>query len=104
MAESSTERVDRPKDPSDTSADQRLLGARGVAAGSSTHISHGAEGDELRESLAALSRLATGQLDLTDVLTRVAELAVAAIPGADGAGLTLLEEGHGDTIVASAPL
>ncbi|PZS20919.1 MAG: hypothetical protein DLM57_00215 [Pseudonocardiales bacterium] len=58
--------------------------------------------DDLRESLAALSTLATGELDLTDVLTRVAEFAVAAIPGADGAGLTLLEKGHGDTIVASA--
>lgn len=59
--------------------------------------------DDLRESLAALSKLATGQLDLRDVLTRVAEFAVAAIPGADGAGLTLIEEGHSDTIVASAP-
>jgi GAF domain-containing protein len=61
------------------------------------------EDDDLRESLAALSRLATGNLDLRDVLTRVAEYAVAAIPGADGAGLTLLEAGHGDTIVATAP-
>lgn len=61
-----------------------------------------AEGD-LREGVAALSRLATGQLDLTDLLTRVAELAAAAIPGADGAGLTLLEQSHSDTIVASAP-
>jgi hypothetical protein len=50
-----------------------------------------------------LSRLATGPLELTDVLTRVAEFAAAAIPGADGAGLTLLEHGHADTIVASAP-
>jgi GAF domain-containing protein len=58
--------------------------------------------DDLRESLGALSRLATGNLDLRDVLTRVAEYAVAAIPGADGAGLTLLEAGHGDTIVATA--
>jgi GAF domain-containing protein len=61
------------------------------------------EDDDLRESLAALSRLATGKLDLRDVLTRVAEYAVAAIPGADGAGLTLLEAGHADTIVATAP-
>ncbi|PZS32475.1 MAG: hypothetical protein DLM58_09740 [Pseudonocardiales bacterium] len=59
--------------------------------------------DDLRESLAALSRLAIGNLDLRDVLTRVAEFAVAAIPGADGAGLTLVEAGHSDTIVASAP-
>ncbi|MDQ2751225.1 MAG: GAF and ANTAR domain-containing protein [Pseudonocardiales bacterium] len=64
------------------------------------HVKH--DDDDLRDSLAALSRLATGSLDLRDVLTRVAEFAVAAIPGADGAGLTLLEAGQGDTIVASA--
>lgn len=62
----------------------------------------GHEVDELRVSLAALSQLSMGQLDLRDVLTRVAEFAVAAIPGADGAGLTLLEQGRADTIVASA--
>jgi GAF domain-containing protein len=61
------------------------------------------EDDDLRISLAALSQLATGQMQLGDVLTRVAEFAVQAIPGADGAGLTLLEAGHSDTIVASAP-
>jgi GAF domain-containing protein len=61
----------------------------------------GAE-DDLRSSLAALAQLATGQMELTDVLTRVAEFAVLAIPGAEGAGLTLLEAGHHDTIVASA--
>lgn len=59
--------------------------------------------DHLRSSLASLARLATAQLELRDVLTRVAEFAVAAIPGADGAGLTLLEAGRADTIVASAP-
>jgi len=61
------------------------------------------EDDDLRSSLALLSRLATGRMELTDVLTRVAEYAVAAIPGADGAGLTLIEAGHSDTVVASAP-
>ncbi len=61
------------------------------------------EDDDLRESVGALSRLATGQLELKDLLTRVAEYAVAAIPGADGAGLTLLEKGHAATIVASTP-
>jgi len=50
-----------------------------------------------------LSQLASGQLGLEDVLTRIAQFAVKAIPGADGAGLTLLEAGHADTIVASAP-
>jgi GAF domain-containing protein len=59
--------------------------------------------DDLRKSLVALSHLATGQMELEDVLTRVAEFAVSAIPGADGVGLTLLESGRADTMVASAP-
>ena len=59
--------------------------------------------DALSDSLAGLSRLATGQMELEDVLTRVAEFAVSAIPGADGVGLTLLESGRADTMVASAP-
>lgn len=59
--------------------------------------------DDLRTSLAALSQLATGQMQLSDVLTRVAQFAVQAIPGADGAGLTMIEAGRSDTIVASAP-
>jgi hypothetical protein len=41
-------------------------------------------------SLAALADLSAGTLDLTDMLTQVATLAVLAIPGADDAGLTLL--------------
>jgi GAF domain-containing protein len=61
------------------------------------------EDDDLRESLARLSRLASSQLSLEDLLTRVATYAVSAIPGADGAGLTLLEEDRADTIVATAP-
>ena len=59
--------------------------------------------DELRAGLAALSQLAVGRMELTDALTKVAEYAVAAIPGADGAGLTLLERDQADTMVASAP-
>jgi GAF domain-containing protein len=39
---------------------------------------------------------------LENTLTQVAQFAVRAIPGADGAGLTLLEEGRSDTIVATA--
>jgi GAF domain-containing protein len=59
--------------------------------------------DDLRASLDSLSRLATGRMQLTDMLTRVAEFAVSAIPGADGAGLTLMETERADTVVASAP-
>jgi GAF domain-containing protein len=61
-----------------------------------------AEEDDLQKSLVALSQLATGRLSLEDSLTQVATFAVRAIPGADGAGLTLIEENHADTIVASA--
>ncbi|SDT10166.1 GAF domain-containing protein [Friedmanniella luteola] len=62
----------------------------------------GAEEEDLRESLAGLSGLASNRLPLVELLTRVAGLAVQAIPGADGAGLTLLEEGRSDTIVTTA--
>ena len=61
-----------------------------------------AEDADLRDSLASLSRLASGQLELETLLTRVATYAVQAIPGADGAGLTLLEQDRSDTVVATA--
>jgi GAF domain-containing protein len=61
------------------------------------------EEEDLRESLAGLSRLAADRLPLEDLLTQVATYAVQAIPGADGAGLTLLEADRADTIVATAP-
>ena len=71
----------------------------GAAAVSSDPMEEDAD---LRDSLAGLSRLATGQMSLADLLTHVAEYAVSAIPGADGAGVTLLQRGRPDTIVASA--
>jgi transcriptional regulator with GAF, ATPase, and Fis domain len=66
---------------------------------------HDASDDlDLRASLASLSRLGMGQgqQGLEDLLRHVAEFAVHAIPGADGAGLTLLESDRADTMVASA--
>lgn len=62
-----------------------------------------AEDTDLRESLARLARLGSSRLGLEDLLTRVAGFAVQAIPGAEGAGLTLLEEDRANTIVATAP-
>ncbi len=59
--------------------------------------------DNLRESLAALSQLATAQMEFTDVLTRVSEFAVLAIPNADGVGLMLAEARHAQNIAASSP-
>jgi GAF domain-containing protein len=60
-----------------------------------------AEEDDLRQALASLSQLTT-QMRLEDLLTQVATYAVRAIPGADGAGLTLLEDDRADTIVSTA--
>lgn len=62
-----------------------------------------AEEEDLRGSIAALTTLATGQLKLEDLLIEVAAFAVHAIPGADGAGLTLLEHDRADTMVTTAP-
>lgn len=56
----------------------------------------------LQESLSALAQLPTVRVRLEETLTRVARLAVLAIPGADGAGLTLLEKGHADILVSTA--
>lgn len=62
-----------------------------------------AEDEDLRESLSSLSQLGSRDLGLEHLLTRVASYAVQAIPGADGAGLTLLEDDRSDTIVATDP-
>lgn len=57
----------------------------------------------LRTSLADLSRLSAARLGLERTLTRVAQLAVRAIPGADGAGLTLIEADRADAVVSTDP-
>ncbi|WP_328841668.1 GAF and ANTAR domain-containing protein [Nakamurella leprariae] len=62
-----------------------------------------APGDDaaLEEGLSGLSGLSSlSQLD--DLLVRVAELAVTAIPHAEGAGLTLLEPDRPDVVVKTA--
>ena len=56
---------------------------------------------DLASSLTALSQLSAGRVGLVELLTQVAKMAVAAIPGADGAGLTLLEPDRADVIVKS---
>jgi len=68
------------------------------------HLRDASDDLDLRASLASLSRLGMGQgqQGLEDLLRHVAEFAVHAIPGADGAGLTLLESDRADTMVASA--
>ncbi|WP_041940384.1 MULTISPECIES: GAF domain-containing protein [Frankia] len=58
--------------------------------------------DQLGKSLADLSGVALTE-PLRAVLTKIAMFAAQAIPGADGAGLALIEERQPDTVVASAP-
>ncbi len=57
---------------------------------------------DLAESVTALSRLSSGWDRIEDLLVQVAGYAVQAIPGADGAGLTLSEMGRPDIIVKTA--
>lgn len=65
---------------------------------------HRPDTQQLSSSLAALARLPSGTAGLAPTLTHIAELAVAAIPGAEGAGVTLQGgTGHPETIVASTP-
>ena len=82
------------------------LGAPAVEWAGPTFVSAGTtaldDDGDLADSLTALSRLSMARLSLTDLLIRVAMFAVQAIPGADGAGLTVIEHDRPDTIVTSA--
>jgi GAF domain-containing protein len=55
-----------------------------------------ADNADLRASLDDLAALVAGTLGLSDLLHRVAVFAARAIPGADGAGVTLLRIEKGD--------
>jgi GAF domain-containing protein len=63
---------------------------------------------DLHSSLGELAGLVTGSLGLEELLGRVASFAARAIPGADGAGVTLLEVGPGEhrvqALASSDPL
>ena len=62
---------------------------------------------DLQASLADLAGLVTNSLGLDELLAQVATFAARAIPGADGAGVTLLRVDRPDnrieTSAASAP-
>jgi hypothetical protein len=58
--------------------------------------------DDFATSMVGLSLLLTGHRTLPEMLTQIAHCAVQAIPGADGAGVTVLEGARPQTIVASA--
>ena len=54
---------------------------------------------DLQASLADLAGLIAGRVSLEDLLSQVATFAVHAIPGADGAGVTLLRVDRPDNLV-----
>lgn len=58
--------------------------------------------EDLAESLAGLTGLLLGHRPLKDTLANIAGFAVHAIPGAEGAGLTMLEANRPQTVVATA--
>jgi GAF domain-containing protein len=58
--------------------------------------------DGLEASLAGVSGLFTGPRPVQETMVRIAEFAVRAVPGAEGAGLTMLEDDRPQTVVASA--
>ncbi|HWG93588.1 MAG TPA: GAF and ANTAR domain-containing protein [Mycobacteriales bacterium] len=53
--------------------------------------------DDLARALVELSAVLVDEEPLPDVLQRVADLAVAVVPGCDGAGVTLVEDGRAST-------
>jgi GAF domain-containing protein len=60
------------------------------------------DGAGLAAGLAGLLSLTAGGETIEQLLIEVANFAVQAVPGADGAGVTMLQDGGHDTIVASA--
>ncbi len=76
-------------------------------AASGTPVAAPPESDDLQASLRDLAKLVSGESVLEELLRRVATYAVRAIPGADGAGVTLLiadqQDNRVQAMVASAP-
>jgi GAF domain-containing protein len=75
--------------------------------GSPTAEQAGIDAADLRAAISDLAGLVAGSLGLSELLAEVATFAVQAIPGADGAGVTLLRVDRIDNMVealaASAP-
>ncbi len=83
------------------------LDADNQADGSPTAEQAGEDAAHLQASLAGLAGLVTGAFGLQELLVQVATFAAHAIPGADGAGVTLLRVDRTDNrieaLAASAP-
>lgn len=82
--------------PYDQSVAEGPQDPAGLASGES-------DAADLQESLGRLAGLVAGSLGLEELLTQVATYAAQAIPGADGAGVTLLRvDGTGHRVEALA--
>ena len=79
----------------------------GSGVGSLTPEQSSADAADLQSGIGALAGLVSGSLGLPELLAEVAGFAVRAIPGADGAGVTLLRLDRVDNMVeelaASSP-
>ena len=73
-----------------------------AVSGSGGPASAAEQDADLAASLVTLSNLSAGRNTLVEMLTQVALMAVRAIPGADGVGLTLLEPDRDDVLVKTA--
>lgn len=73
--------------------------ADGDRSPTSEHVS--ADDADLQAGIGNLAGLVAGSLGLPELLAEVASFAVGAIPGADGAGVTLLRLDRSDNIVAA---
>ncbi|MGO9352407.1 MAG: GAF domain-containing protein, partial [Mycobacterium sp.] len=84
-----------------------LTGDDGLPLGSLSAQQASADAAYLRAGIDDLAGLVAGSLGLPELLTEVSTFAVHAIPGADGAGVTLLQVDQLDNMVealaASAP-
>src|SRR3984893_9052580 len=81
--------------------------ADGLPSGSLSARQASADAADLRAGIDDLAGLVAGSLGLPELLAEVSAFAVHAIPGADGAGVTLLQVDRMDNMVealaASAP-
>ncbi len=88
---------------SNTGRDHDLTDPDTATAAASAPVREDSADSDLGTALDGLSRLTLGAQSLESSLEWIATLAVVAIPGADGAGVTMLEAGHSETVSASAP-
>src|SRR5437879_899593 len=71
----------------------------GLPVGSLTAQQASADAADLRAGIDALAGLVANTLGLSELLAEVSTFAVRAIPGADGAGVTLLRVDRVDNVV-----